>query len=106
LFLEKVLTPDALKKAVDNIVRRGNQTEVLAAQKAPLAARVATLDRELANLTAAIASGSRPDVVLAAIAERDAERKSSRARSRTSRSRSAWPRTSTGAPRRSGYARS
>jgi hypothetical protein len=76
LFLEKVLTPEALKDAVDGLVKRGSEAEVLAARRAPLAADLARLDRELNNLTAAIATtGQRPDVVLAAIAEREASRK-------------------------------
>lgn len=64
------MTPAALKQAVDALVRRGNEVEVIAARKAPYAQDIARLDRELANLTAAIATGQRPDVVQS-IAETD-----------------------------------
>jgi site-specific DNA recombinase len=75
LFLDKVLTPAALQQAVDALVKKGSQVELLAAQKMPHIAELARLDKELANLTAAIATGSRPEVVLAAIAEREQARK-------------------------------
>ena len=75
LFLDKVLTPAALQQAVDALVKKGSEFEQIAAQKAPLVAELARFDRELANLTAAIAAGQRPEVVLAAIADREQSRK-------------------------------
>jgi hypothetical protein len=60
---------------VDALVRKGSEAEALAARRAPLTADLARLDRELGNVTAAIATGQRPEVVLAAIAEREAARK-------------------------------
>ncbi len=35
LFLTRVLTAEALKQAIDSLVRKGSEVEVLAAQKAP-----------------------------------------------------------------------
>lgn len=35
MFLTKILTPDALKQAVDALVKKGNEAEMLAAQRAP-----------------------------------------------------------------------
>ncbi len=75
LFLTRVLTPEALKQAIDSLVRKGSEVEVLAAQKAPHVAELSRLDRELANLTAAIASGQRPEIVMAAIKDREAAKK-------------------------------
>jgi site-specific DNA recombinase len=107
VFLGKVLTPAALEKAVDALVKRGNEAELIAAQKAPHIAKLAQLDRELANLTAAIAGGGqRPDVVLAGIAERDQARKRWPRRSPPSRRRSGRRVTSTRGRRSAGCARS
>ena len=75
MFLDRVLTQENLQEAVNAMVKRGSEVEILNAQKVPHVADLARLDRELANLTAAIASGSRPEVVLAAIAERERARK-------------------------------
>jgi hypothetical protein len=76
LFLTKVLTPTALRQAVDALVKRGNEAELIAAQKAPHVAKLAQFDREIANFTAALAGGNaRPDAIVNAIAEREGERK-------------------------------
>jgi Recombinase zinc beta ribbon domain len=76
LFLTEVLTPAALQQAVDAMVKKGSEADLIAAQKAPHVAELARLDREISNFTMALgAGGPRPDAVLAAIAEREAARK-------------------------------
>ena len=57
-------------------MRRGSQADVLAQQRQTLQQDLVRIDREVTNLTGAIASGqSRPDAILAAIAERETARK-------------------------------
>jgi hypothetical protein len=76
IFLDRILTTETLQAAVDALVKKDSQSDLLAAQRTPLAASFAQIERETGNYVAALGlGGARPESVLNALAEREAAKK-------------------------------
>jgi DNA invertase Pin-like site-specific DNA recombinase len=77
---DDVLAPDVVTRALEKLMAMfDGPAEDVAARRARLAASVRKVDGELANLSAAVASGAPPETLLAALRERERQRRAAQA---------------------------